>query len=430
MTDQRDTRTPYWSHDEGGPYSEAGPPSAPNTPWSAPPGAWRPAPPDPGLTQAQAEWLRGSLAQPPLPPRRGHPVLLAVLLAALLLAVAALLGLIVAHHLWQSHRLTTARLPTRSLAARVDPALVDLNVVLGDQSAEGAATGIVLSSSGLVLTNNHVVEGATQIKATDLGNGRIYSASVVGYDASQDVALIKLQGASGLIAARLGDSADVAVGQAVAGIDNAGGLGGAPTIARGTVVALGQQITASDALDGTSEQLSGLIQIDADIRPGDSGGPLVDGAGRVIALDTAASSGFSFGSTTQQHAGFAIPIDTAVSLVHKIENGQASAAVHIGPTAFLGVQFDGTNQGSFGAGGWFSSGATIDGVLPGTPAARAGLAAGDTIVSVGGQSVDSPDTLTKLLGAYRPGDRVVIGWVDQAGGQHASTVTLASGPAH
>ena len=258
-----------------------------------------------------------------------------MLLAVLLLAVAVLLGLTVAHHLWQSHRLTTARLSARSVAARVDPALVDLNVVLGDQSAEGAATGIVLSSSGLVLTNNHVVEGATQIKATDLGNGRTYGASVVGYDASR-TSPHQAPGAAGLTAAHLGDQRS-AVGQGVAGIGNAGGLGGVPTIARGTVVALGQQITASDALDGTSEQLSGLIETNADIQPGDSGGPLVDRAGRVLALDTAASSGFSFGSA-QQHAGLAIPIDTAVSLVHKIENGQASAAIHIGPTAFLGVQ--------------------------------------------------------------------------------------------
>jgi S1-C subfamily serine protease len=174
-----------------------------------------------------------------------------------------------------------------------------------------------------------------------------------------------------------------------------------------------------------------LIQTNADIQPGDSGGPLVNTAGQAIAIDTAASSSFSFSAAQTQ--GFAIPVNTAMSLARQIENHDASATVHIGPTAFLGVEFQpGEGQGGFGLGGQSgsSSGATLAGVISGTPAAQAGLAAGDTIVAVDGQSVDSPTALTTLLDRYQPGDHVQIGWTDQSGAQHSSTVQLASGPAH
>ena len=223
-----------------------------------------------------------------------------------------------------------------AIAARVDPALVDINLMLG-QSGQAAATGIVLSPSGLVLTNNHVVDGATAISATDIGNGRTYSATVLGYDSSQDVALIQLQGASGLTTAPLGDSSKVTVGQAVVAIGNAGGVGGTPSAAGGSVVALNQQLTANDEGSGTSEQLSGMMQTNADIQPGDSGGPLVNATGQVIGMDTAGgSSGNSLSSATT--AGFAVPGNTAMSLVTQIENHQASAVVHIGATAFLGIE--------------------------------------------------------------------------------------------
>jgi S1-C subfamily serine protease len=317
-----------------------------------------------------------------------------------------------------------------AIAAKVDPALVDVNLTEADGSA-AEATGIVLTPSGLVLTNNHVVDGAATIKATDLGNGRTYSATVLGYDQSADVALIQLQGASGLATATLGNSASAMVGLPVVAIGNAGGTGGTPSAAGGKVVALDRQIMASDSGDGTSEQLSGLIETNADIQPGDSGGPLVNASGQVLAVDTAASDGFSFGSlSNSQTQGFAIPIDVATAIVSQIQSGQASAAVHIGPTAFLGVEVESADQAGFGFGGSSNSGALIADVLSGSPAAQAGLVAGDTIVSVNGRSVASPDTLTTLVGTYRPGERVTIGWVDQSGGHHTSTVTLASGPAH
>jgi S1-C subfamily serine protease len=390
-------------------------------------------------------------------------------------ATAAFLGVAISHDFWQSHATMasqtqpaggsgstgTGGLPfglgdgsgsagsssgsgfggsgastdVTSIAAAVDPALVDINVTLGYQSGQAAATGIVLNSSGLVLTNNHVVSGATSLSATDVGNGQTYSATVLGYDRSHDIALIQLSGASGLKTAQLGDSSKATVGQAVVALGNAGGAGGRPSAAGGSVVALGQQITASDEGAGTAEQLTGLIQTDADIQPGDSGGPLVNTDGQVIGIDTAASGRYSF-SSAQTTQGFAVPMNTAMAIVRQIQNHQSSATVHIGKTAFLGVELDSSGaQGGFGSGslggqsGSASSGATIADVLSGSPAAQAGLTAGATIVSVDGQSVDSPTTLSSLLSAHHPGDHVQIGWTDASGAQHTSTVQLASGPA-
>jgi len=126
---------------------------------------------------------------------------------------------------------------------------------------------------------------------TDVGNNKTYTASVVGYDRTKDVAVLQLHNASGLTTATLGNSSNASVGEDVVGIGNAGGTGGTPSAVGGTVTALNQSITASDDGDGTSEQLSGLIETNADIQPGDSGGSLVNTSGDVIGMDTAASAG-------------------------------------------------------------------------------------------------------------------------------------------
>ena len=177
-----------------------------------------------------------------------------------------------------------------AIAAKVSPAIVNITVGNDYTSSGGAATGIVLTSDGYVLTNNHVIDGATDIQAVDVGNGQTYSATVVGYDATHDIALIKLEDASDLTTAGIGDSSALAVGDTVVGVGNAGGDGGEPTVAAGVVLALDQQIVASDQADGSAEQLSGLIQTDADIQSGDSGGPLVNADGDVIGVMTAASA--------------------------------------------------------------------------------------------------------------------------------------------
>ena len=300
----------------------------------------------------------------------------------------------------------------------VSPAVVDIDTTLGASGGAAAGTGIVLTSDGLVLTNNHVISGATAISATDVGNGQTYTATVVGYDRSHDIAVIRLVNASGLKTASIGDSSSVGVGDQVVGVGNAGGVGGAPSAAPGSVTALEQSITAADEGDGTSEQLTGLIQVDAQIQPGDSGGPLVDTAGRVVGVDTAASAGGSFSG--QGGEGFAVPIRTALTVAAQIVAGDASAGAHIGATAFLGVQ---------GTAAQGTAGVAVAGVVDGSAAAAAGLQAGAVITAVDGKSVDSPDTLGSVLRQYHPGDTVEITWYDQQGQQQTTSVRLGSGPA-
>lgn len=307
-----------------------------------------------------------------------------------------------------------------AIASGVDPALVDVNTTLGYAAEEAAGTGIVLTSTGEVLTNNHVIDGATSISVTDIGNGQVYGATIVGYDRSADVAVLQLRNASGLKVASIGNSATVHVGEAVVGIGNAGGVGGTPSVAGGSVTALNQNITATEQDGGNPEKLTGLIQVNADIQPGDSGGPLVNSAGKVLGMDTAASAGFSFqGSDASQ--GYAIPINTAISVARMIESGHSTASVHIGPTGFLGIQVTATNSGV--------AGAQIYEVEPGAPAAVAGLAAGDVITSLDGRSVSSPEGLTTLIQLYHPGEAVRVGWTDTTGGTHTTVVHLGTGPA-
>ena len=228
---------------------------------------------------------------------------------------------------------------------------------------------------------------------------------------------------SGLKTVALGDSTKVAVGEAVTAVGNAGGVGGTPSVATGTVTAVGQSITASDQGNGSSERLTGLIETNAAIQAGDSGGPLVNSSGQVIAIDTAASSGFRLQSGGNQ--GFAIPINQATTIAKQIESGHSSATVHIGSYGFLGVQVQAASASPFGSS---SPGALVAGVESGSPAEQAGLAGGDTIVSLGGQTVDSASTLTNLMQGHHPGDKVQLGWVDGSGQQRSATVTLATGP--
>jgi S1-C subfamily serine protease len=327
---------------------------------------------------------------------------------------------------------SNAALDLSSLAAEVDPAVVDINTELGVPNGQGAGTGVVLSPTGEVLTNNHVINGATSITATDAGNGQTYPATVVGYDPTHDVAVLQLQGASGLHTAAIGDSDAVSIGDQIAAIGNAGGRGGTPSIAAGTVSALSQTATVSDDVTGGAEQLSGMIQVAADVQPGDSGGPLVNTAGQVIGIDTAGSAG----SRRQSGGdiGLAIPINDAITISRQIETGTASATVHIGASGILGIliQDPGTqtvpgHRGRLGH-RYGSAGAAVAGVVPGSPAAGAGLTAGDTIVSLDATAVDSPATLTAVLTGHHPGDRMQVIWVDVSGQQHSASLRLAAGP--
>jgi S1-C subfamily serine protease len=391
----------------------------------------------------------GFAGEPPPPPRRGHKRGLIVTGAVALAAGAAAGGLIGSMNhgvIGTATATSNTVLSTSQIAQRVDPALVDIVTTNSTTGSEAAGTGIVLTSNGEVLTNNHVIRGATSLKVTDVGNGKTYTAKVVGYDAGDDVAVIQLQNASGLTTASLGDSSSVQAGDTVTALGNAGGKGGTPSVASGTVTDLNQSITASDEGSGVSEQLTGLIQTNADIQPGDSGGALVNSHGQVIGMNTAASTGFQFQSQSQgsQEQAYAIPIDSALTIAKQIESGNGSSTVHIGDTAFLGIETTGSSSGSGsdGFGGFggdqgstgngsngSGSGVTIAGALSGSPADTAGLTAGDTITSVGGQPVSSATDIQQVLVKYHPGDKISVEWTDQAGQSHSATVTLTSGPA-
>jgi S1-C subfamily serine protease len=355
-------------------------------------------------------------------------------------------------------------LSTAQIANRIDPGLVDVTSTLGFQQATAKGTGIVLTSNGEILTNNHVINGATSVSVTDIGNGKTYKAAVVGYDESKDVAVLQLTGASGLTVANLGDSSTVGVGNSVVALGNAEGLGGTPSVATGSVTALDQSITASDESSGTSEQLTGLIETNAGIEPGDSGGPLVNTHGQVVGMDTAAmtnptfggegngglggssggsggfggsgggfggsgssgSSGSSGGSgssssgTGTSTQGYAIPIDTALSIAKQIDSGDGSSTVHTGATAFMGVEIASTTGQS--------SGVELAGAQPGTPAAAAGLTEGDVITAINGTTVTTGTQISDGLIPLHPGNKVSVTWTDTSGQSHTTTLTLGTGP--
>jgi S1-C subfamily serine protease len=389
--------------------------------------------------------------EPPRRPRSRHALgLTATAMVALAVGAGAGIGLSQGGSTPSGNATATSKttLSTSQIASRVDPGLVDVISTLSYQDAKAYGTGIVLTSNGEILTNNHVVNGATSVSVIDIGNGKTYKATVVGYDESHDVAVLQLSGASGLTTATTGNSSAVKVGDDVTALGNAGGTDGTPSVAAGTVTALNQSITASDEGSGSSEQLSGLIETNADIQAGDSGGPLVNAYGQVIAMDTAASSGYQFsgnggngngfggfgdngsgnsGSGSANSGqdsgvqGFAIPIDTALSIASQIEAGQASSTVHIGATGFLGLEIADTGSQD-------TSGVTLAGVASGTPAAAAGLGQGDVITSLGGQSVSTGTDIQNILVGHHPGDKISIGWTDPYGQSHTATVTLASGP--
>jgi S1-C subfamily serine protease len=333
---------------------------------------------------------------------------------------------------WAAAGSATAALSTATIASRTAPGLVDVISTLGYEHATAEGTGMVLTSTGEVLTNNHVVAGSTSIKVRDIGNGRTYSATVVGYSDRDDVAVLRLTGASGLATVSIGNSGSVAPGQPIVALGNAEGRDGAPAVVTGTVTSTGNTITAVDDGDGVQEHLQGMIQTNADIEPGDSGGPLVNSSGQVVGMDTAASTsnGSGYGTTADQTtAAFSIPINRALSLARQIEAGESSTTVHVGPTAFLGVDVDSESSGAGSTGiGQASNGVAIAGVLPDTAAARAGLYRGETITSVGGHQITSSSELQAVIEEYHPGNRVSVEWSDPYGQVQSAKVTLTAGP--
>jgi S1-C subfamily serine protease len=285
------------------------PPIWPTTPTT---GHW-PAPPPPPVAPTAP-------AGPP-PSRRGGPTsrLLAGV-AALAVTVGAAGGAGTAALLVESRGAGTASVAAaplvdtspvaggvsvRAIAAAVDPAVVSItsSVATGrrGQTATATGTGMVVTAGGQVVTNAHVVDGGTNLTVTVPGKGE-HPATVVGIDRAQDVAVVQIQGVSGLPTVKLGSSATVAVGDAVVAIGHALALDGGPTVTSGIVSALERSV------DADTEHLDHLIQTDAAINPGNSGGPLLDAGGRVIGMNTAGAGG-------AEGIGFAISIDAIKTLM-------------------------------------------------------------------------------------------------------------------
>jgi S1-C subfamily serine protease len=308
-----------------------------------------------------------------------------------------------------------------AIAAKVNPAVVDINTTLGNGQAAG--TGMIISSTGEILTNNHVVSGSTSISVTVQGRSQTYSAHVVGVDISQDVAVIQLdQSVSGLSTVTFANSSSLSVGDEVVAIGNALGQGGAPHVETGHITALDQTITASEG-GGSAETLNGMIESDAVIYQGDSGGALVNRAGQVVGMITAGQAqGFRASAST---VGYAIASNTALSVVNRIRAHEVAADLTYGQVGYLGVAVQSMDAAAAQQLGLnVTSGALVTATpQPGTPAANAGIGRYSVIVKVGDTSVTSADTLGTAVKGHQPGDSVSVTWVN-SGGTHTAIVTL------
>ncbi|TMM14447.1 MAG: PDZ domain-containing protein [Actinobacteria bacterium] len=398
-------------------------------PWSLdPPGP--PPPESPTLTQPQADAPRSS----PGGPGRLWIVagLVAILIAGL---VGGVIGALVEKpSSSSSSSVTTPRFSSNTSAlpkpadvqgilARVEPAVVNINTQGGGGRlpGSGAGTGMVISGNGQVLTNAHVVSGARNVSVTFPGQSQTHPATVTSADPSADVALVQIQGVSGLPTVTLGDSGTVQVGDSVLAIGNALNLGNQPTVTEGIVSALNR------TLNSGGESLSGLLQTDAAISPGNSGGPLVNSAGQVIGMNTAVLTGSS--QEPAQNIGFAIPINQAKTKISQLKPGQGvtngGAAAPNG--AFLGVgvaDSSGAAPGSPGGG----PGALVEQVVPGSPASQIGLQAGDVIVAIENKTVSSASDLASAIGSHHAGDHVQVSWT-RNGNRQSATATLTNSPA-
>jgi S1-C subfamily serine protease len=336
----------------------------------------------------------------------------------------------------ESAGISVTTVDVAAVAAATDPAVVDVNTVLDGIAGGGAAagTGMVVSPNGVIVTNNHVVQGADTVTVVVPGHGS-HNASVIGTDPSADIAVLKVEGLSGLSTVKFGDSSTITVGDPVVAIGNALGLGGSPTVTQGIISATGRTITASDGTGANPETLYGLLQTDAPIAPGNSGGPLVDAADRVIGMDTAGASAGSTGASL----GFAIPSTTVLATADEIEAHKSLPELVYGRQAFLGVDVvDSSPAGgaSFGAVPGFgpvtstpnrTAGVVVAALDPASPAARAGIQSGDVITAVNGQATATTAALSNVIEAKKPGQIVSL-TVSTEAGTEAIQVRLAQAP--
>ena len=324
----------------------------------------------------------------------------------------------------------------QTIAALVEPAVVEVDASLAFDRGDATGTGMIVSASGEVVTNNHVIETSTDIKVTVVvdGDEREYDAEVAGTAPSEDVALLQLEGASGLPTVKVGDSSAVKIGDRVIAVGNSIDAPGPFRVTEGKVSGLERTVTVADGR-GDAERLSGLIQASAELVPGNSGGPLVDEAGEVIGMNTAAEVG-GFDEAPSTTIGFAIPIEAAMDVVDQIEAGEEEDGVIIGPTAYLGVSARDARDIDADPGEQLPperaatlDGAVLIGVAAGGPAEAAGLVAGDVIVAFGRKTIDTSHELVDAVRARDPGEKVRVTWLDAAGKRHRERITLTEGPA-
>jgi len=296
-------------------------------------------------------------------------------------------------------------------SATAESGVVMIDTVLDYDQGEAAGTGLVIGSDGLVVTNHHVVQGATSITVTT-ADGTQYPATVVGYDATHDVAVLQLQGASGL--ATVTPSATAATkGEKVDAIGNAEGEG-VLTDASGTVLKPSVNIKVSDD-EGGSEKLKNLIETSADVVPGDSGGALLDSTGQVVGMDVAAASANESGDAADDQ-GFAIPIAQVERIANKIVAGTATKYIVIGDSAAIGIEVSAARQQ-----------VVIEGVES-QSAEKAGLEPGDVLTKVGSATVTNLNQLRKAIAKDKPGQTVTLTWTDTSGTTESGSVTLVDAP--
>jgi S1-C subfamily serine protease len=474
-TGEQDATSPGWANPGRPTPPASGPPA-----WGTDPQAWPPPPPDPAPATPMAPpagpvtppsmpapgpgwssgWGSGGAghygytdmwsppADAPRPPNAARRIVAAIAVITLVLASGAV-GAIISAAVHGNPKTPAATSPftggpngngsgvagdgsgvSSAITSKVNPALVNIYTTIdtGSSRGEAAGTGMVITSSGEVLTNNHVIADATTVHVELVATGSTHTAKVLGYDVKDDIALLQIDGVSNLDTVSFADATKVAIGDAVVAIGNAGGVGGTPAATSGSVTALDQKVTAGDQSTGSSETLTGMIEISAPIKPGDSGGPLVDSDGDVIGMNTAAATNDRFFNQGGSSTAFAIPINRAVKLAHQIEAQEASANVHIGQRGLLGIRVQDIATQLTCDSVPADSGALIASVQSGSPAGSAGLSTCDVIVGIDSKKVATTADLNAAMFPYHPGEKVTVSWVDQSGVTRRADVSLIVGP--
>ncbi|MBA3653058.1 MAG: trypsin-like peptidase domain-containing protein [Actinobacteria bacterium] len=314
----------------------------------------------------------------------------------------------------------------QGVLAKVEPAVVSVRTEAFQrgglffnevQRVRGAGTGMILSAGGDVLTNSHVVEGATTITVSLQGEKDPRPADLVSRDATTDIAVIRIRDAHDLPSVKLGDSDKLVVGDDVLAIGNALDLVGGPTVTRGIVSALNR--TLGD--DGSGERFTQLIQTDAAINNGNSGGPLVNTAGEVVGMNTVVIQSTGTGNSVQ-NIGFAISVNAIKPIVSELKGGKSP----VRSTTFMGATLATlTDALKDRLGLATGSGVLVNDVVAASPAENAGLRSGDVIVKFDGQDVKEASAVVSAVQKHKPGDKVEVEYL-RGNDKRNATVTLGS----